>query len=158
MKYLKVLSIAAIVFSVAVITSMFYSSNSTASFDSVTYGQNASNLDSSLAITNYDTKLLKDIIVDSAKQIASSAIDRLKSKIETVTIENSKTGATFQMQKDVAKNKDDNVFWAKVIFSGIFCFAALFVVLSKSYDDETKKWAFSVLTLIAGVWIGIATK
>ncbi|GAB2490519.1 hypothetical protein [Algoriphagus taiwanensis] len=45
-------------------------------------------------------------------------------------------------------------FWIKVIFSGIFCIAALFVILSKKYDDETKKWAFSVLTLIAGVWIG----
>lgn len=115
-------------------------------------------MDSSAVLTNYDTKLLKDIIVDSAKQVASSAIDRLKSKIETVTIENSKTGVTFQMQKDVAKNNDDNVFWAKVIFSGIFYLAALFVVLSKKYDDETMKWAFSVLTLIAGVWIGTATK
>lgn len=45
-------------------------------------------------------------------------------------------------------------FWIKVIFSSIFCIAALYVVLSKKYDDETKKWAFSVLTLIAGVWIG----
>lgn len=45
-------------------------------------------------------------------------------------------------------------FWAKVIFSGVFCIAALYVILSNKYDDETKKWAFSVLTLIAGVWIG----
>lgn len=46
------------------------------------------------------------------------------------------------------------LLWAKIIFSGIFCMASLFVVLSNKYNDETKKWAFSVLTLIAGVWIG----
>ncbi len=158
MKYLKILSIAAIVISFVVMASLFYYPSNKASIDWVNYEDKSSRLDSSVAITNYDTKLLKDIIVDSAKQIASSAIERLKSKIETVAIENSKTGATFQMQKDISKSKDDNVFWAKVIFSGIFCLAALFVVLSKKYDDETKKWAFSVLTLIAGVWIGTATK
>lgn len=49
-------------------------------------------------------------------------------------------------------------FWIKVIFSGILCLAALYVVLTRKYDDETKKWAVSVLTLIAGVWIGTATK
>lgn len=49
-------------------------------------------------------------------------------------------------------------FWMKVIFSSIFCIAALYVIITRKYDDETKKWAFSVLTLIAGVWIGTATK
>lgn len=46
------------------------------------------------------------------------------------------------------------LLWVKIIFSGIFCLAALFVVLSNKYNEDTKKWAFSVLTLIAGVWIG----
>lgn len=156
MKYLKILSIIAI--AISVMAAMFYSSDNTASFDSATYEQYGAKMDSSVAITNYDTKLLKDIIVDSAKEIDSSIIDRLKSKIETVTVENSKLVGTTQMQKNVEKNKDDNIFWTKAIFSGIFCLAALFVVLSKKYDDETKKWAFSVLTLIAGVWIGTATK
>jgi hypothetical protein len=45
----------------------------------------------------------------------------------------------------------------KLIFSGVLGLAALFVVLSRRYDDETKKWAFSVLSLISGVWIGSAT-
>lgn len=49
---------------------------------------------------------------------------------------------------------DPKVFWVKVAFSAVFCIAALWVVLSGKYDAETKKWAFSVLTLIAGVWIG----
>jgi len=45
-------------------------------------------------------------------------------------------------------------FISKLAFSAIFSFAALFIVLSKKYDEDTKKWAFSVLTLVAGVWIG----
>jgi hypothetical protein len=55
------------------------------------------------------------------------------------------------------KSEDDlevTKFYLKVAFSFIFCFASLFIVLSKRYDEETKKWAYSVLTLIAGVWIG----
>ncbi len=60
-------------------------------------------------------------------------------------------------EKVAGTNKDpfaNPKFWIKVAFSFIFCFSALYVVLSKSYDEETKKWAYSVLTLIAGVWIG----
>ena len=30
----------------------------------------------------------------------------------------------------------------------------IYIILSKKYYDETKKWAFSALTLIAGVWVG----
>lgn len=54
----------------------------------------------------------------------------------------------------IAGDTTQKTFWVKVAFSGVFCLAALFVVLSAKYDAETKKWAFSVLTLIAGVWIG----
>jgi hypothetical protein len=42
-------------------------------------------------------------------------------------------------------NKTIETFWTKLAFSAIFCIAALYVILSKKYDDETKKWAFSVL-------------
>lgn len=52
---------------------------------------------------------------------------------------------------------DETKFWMKVVFSFVFLGAALYVILSKKYDDETKKWAFSVLTLIAGIWLGTAT-
>ena len=46
-------------------------------------------------------------------------------------------------------------FWIKVIFSVIFCGAALFVILSPKdkFDAETKRWAFGALAIIAGVWI-----
>ncbi|MBB5394706.1 hypothetical protein [Mucilaginibacter sp. AK015] len=56
--------------------------------------------------------------------------------------------------KYLGDKPSDNIFWVKVGFSLIFCCAALFVILSARYDDETRKWAFSILTLIAGVWIG----
>jgi hypothetical protein len=46
------------------------------------------------------------------------------------------------------------LFWLKVAFSVFFGLGAMYVVLSKKYDSETQKWAFSVLTLISGVWIG----
>jgi len=55
-------------------------------------------------------------------------------------------------KKDVIAPK--TMFWLKLAFSVFFGLAAMFIVLSKKYDDETKKWAFSVLTLISGVWIG----
>lgn len=47
-----------------------------------------------------------------------------------------------------------STFGMKEIISIIFCLAGLFVVLSNKYDADTKKWAFSILTLIAGVWVG----
>jgi len=53
-----------------------------------------------------------------------------------------------------APEKDPRAFWIKVIFSFLFAGAALYVVLANKYDDDTKKWAFNVLTLISGIWIG----
>jgi hypothetical protein len=45
----------------------------------------------------------------------------------------------------------------KLVVTAVLGLAALWVVLSGKYDEETRKWAFSVLSLIAGVWIGSAT-
>jgi protein-S-isoprenylcysteine O-methyltransferase Ste14 len=64
----------------------------------------------------------------------------------------------FQKERANTDEMTEAIFWAKVFFSATFCMAAFFVVLSKRYDEETKKWAFSVLTLIAGVWIGTITQ
>lgn len=50
--------------------------------------------------------------------------------------------------------------WIKVAFSGLFSLVALYVILSKRYEGENndvRKWAYGVLALIAGVWIGTAT-
>ena len=64
------------------------------------------------------------------------------------------------IQNQPIKNEDlnsifsDPKYLGKLFFSTIFSFAALFVVLSNRYDEETKKWAFSILSLVAGIWIG----
>jgi len=52
----------------------------------------------------------------------------------------------------------DPMLIIKVVFSLILTLAALYVILSKGYDEDTKKWAFSVLSLVSGLWIGTATK
>jgi hypothetical protein len=51
-------------------------------------------------------------------------------------------------------SREEQKFWIKLGFSLIFSGAALYIILSQKYDPETKKWAVSVLTLVAGVWIG----
>lgn len=42
----------------------------------------------------------------------------------------------------------------KGIVSFVLLLAALYVVLSKKYDEDTRKWAFSILSMVAGFWIG----
>jgi len=61
--------------------------------------------------------------------------------------------STYDYASDTSDH-DNKIFWIKVIFSFLFAGAALYVVLSNKYDDDTKKWAFNVLTLISGIWIG----
>jgi hypothetical protein len=46
--------------------------------------------------------------------------------------------------------------YVKEILSAILVIAALYVILSKKYDSDTQKWAYSVLTLVAGFWLGVA--
>lgn len=53
-----------------------------------------------------------------------------------------------------AKGHEGAAFWIKVFLSGTVYVSALYIILSHKYNDETKLWAFSVLTLIAGVWTG----
>ena len=158
MKYITTLSIMAVLIVISGIAVQFFATGKTESLDVVSYNHNVAVADSSKAITNYDVNLIKDIIVDSVKLLDSGIIDSLKSKMTTVTMESNKAESKTKTLKEESKAHDDLIFLAKIIFSGIFCLAALFVVLSKKYDDETKKWAFSVLTLLAGVWIGTATK
>ncbi|HEX8649520.1 MAG TPA: hypothetical protein VF708_01670 [Pyrinomonadaceae bacterium] len=45
-------------------------------------------------------------------------------------------------------------FVPKLIFSTIILVAALYVILSNKYGEETQKWAFSMIGVIVGVWIG----
>lgn len=48
----------------------------------------------------------------------------------------------------------DTLFWLKLGFSVVLGLAALMIILSRRYDDKTQSWAFSMLTLISGVWVG----
>ena len=52
------------------------------------------------------------------------------------------------------------VFWvgpAKAIMamlvSLVVLFAALYVILSKSYESDTQKWAYGVIGLVVGFWL-----
>ena len=63
---------------------------------------------------------------------------------------------------DTAPASSTTPLLIKLAFSAILTLAALYVVLAQRngkprYDPDTKKWAFSALSLISGVWIGTAT-
>lgn len=79
----------------------------------------------------------------------NSEVEFLKNKIDSYT-------TLHENSESIEENSDFSAmtFYMKMAFSIIFCFAALFIVLSNKYDENTKKWAFSVLSLIAGIWIG----
>lgn len=55
---------------------------------------------------------------------------------------------------DNSQSTIDIQLWAKLGFSVMFGLSALYIVLSQKYSDDATRWAFSVLTLISGVWIG----
>lgn len=86
---------------------------------------------------------------DSLVLMQSIQIAELKSKL--IKSQELREMESSEVKEDVSA---DYNFWIKVVFSFVFCLSALYVVLSQKYDDDTKKWAYSVLTLIAGVWIG----
>lgn len=112
-------------------------------------------------LVQYDTlsgiiREMKDSLIgfsaaDSTAAFYNGQLDTMQLQVTSLKTE------TVKYETAGAKDLSLQTFWIKVIFSGIFCLAALFVVLSKKYDEPTKKWAFSVLTLIAGVWIGTVT-
>ena len=99
-------------------------------------------------IKNYGMKLLKKAAVKDS--FIKTGVDSVLSSIE---LNNGYTMTT--MSKVTVNTKSERNYWLKVIFSGIFTLAGLYIVLSgNKFDAETKKWAFSVLALVTGVWIG----
>lgn len=97
-----------------------------------------------------------EIVLDDSTQIA---VDRSPASIDPEAFEKVKTmdGKDFDRlmsQAEPSNLQSDISFYMKAGLSLIFCLAALFVILSNRYDEDTRKWAFSVLSLIAGVWIG----
>lgn len=129
MKYIKFLSLAAIIVTLAGAGVKFYTSSKSQQQIS-----QVSQVEKAVAVM---------------EQVTNTADSAEKTALETFT-------NVAKEEKNETKT-DKLILWAKIIFSGLFCIAALIVVLSNKYNDDTKKWAFSVLTLIAGVWIGTAT-
>ena len=76
---------------------------------------------------------------DEVNQIVRAEFDAVESNL-------------LQQQNDW--NTNNIKLLAKLLFSLIFGLSALYVVLSNKYPEDTQKWAFSILSLIAGVWIG----
>src|SRR6266571_1705100 len=99
---------------------------------------------------------------DSIKNIAEGRmslspiklqIERLSTHTQTPTIDAAKSALQLLLNDKEIKEKEAQLkFWIKLAFSVVFGVAALFVVLSKKYDDKIQGWAISVLTLIGGVW------
>lgn len=83
--------------------------------------------------------------------------EELPKKIEQVQEQITELKAAEEKLGQEAEQMVIYTFGAKVLFTLIFLLAALYVILSNKYDDDTKKWAFSVLSLISGFWIGTAT-
>ena len=55
-----------------------------------------------------------------------------------------------------AEQKRSKLLNMQLGVSAIFMAACLWIVLSKKYPQDTEKWAFSVLTMIGGLWLGTA--
>ncbi len=43
--------------------------------------------------------------------------------------------------------------WVRIVITGILLLAALYIILSKSYDGSSKNWAFGVMGTIVGYWL-----
>ncbi len=107
-----------------------------------------------------DTAPLEEVLQEHSVQSPSETVgdkerESLSEKVKALREEI----AAFHASRGKAKKDVDpmTALLIKLAFSVFFGLAAMYVVLSKKYDDETKKWAFSVLALISGVWIGTAS-
>ena len=96
-----------------------------------------------------------NISMSSFKSVIFSS--SIKKNIENNTGligEEIETRGAIEERLDAEEIKSFLLLGIKFFISLILGGAALFVILSKKYNEETQKWAFSVLSLISGVWIG----
>lgn len=148
MKNIKLLSLLALI--VTIVAVMFSLSNFKTFNKAIKNSQITVRYDSvKQTLQNMKEQNFQDSQGEISKIDYNNQLNEFQQKVESF-----RNLPDSQLVSVTEKEFSTQTFWIKVIFSGIFCIAALFVVLSKKYDDETKKWAFSVLTLIAGVWIG----
>lgn len=67
-------------------------------------------------------------------------------------------GTHFQLSLDVLKERENfkaqqQRWYAQLLFSGMVCLAAIYVVLSKKYPDDCNKWAYSTIAFVMGFWL-----
>ncbi len=63
------------------------------------------------------------------------------------------------MERNMMTDQPDDIppivlLYIKMGFSFLFGASALYIILSQKYNEETQKWAFSILSLISGIWLG----
>lgn len=87
-------------------------------------------------------------IVESKSSLESERFREEVLRHESASIKN------FAKATQSEKGEDTRKFWVIVAFSGLFSLAGLYVILSKNYDEDTKKWAFSIISLVTGIWLG----
>lgn len=85
-----------------------------------------------------------DVLVSEMDEAGGGLREARARRLERVAASESNSGWSNELIK----------LLAKLLFSLLLGVAALYIVLSNKYPDDTQKWAFSVLSLIAGVWIG----
>lgn len=98
-------------------------------------------------VTDIKTAAETGIPVSQELQQLSAEIEASSPDTQVVLVDSASVKESQQSPIDIQ-------LWAKLGFSVVFGFSALFIVLSQRYSDDTTRWAFTVLTLISGVWIG----
>lgn len=95
--------------------------------------------------------------IDFARQNAAKEDVRLKLSTASKNLDELRESKPEIVKGPSTWNANDvNLFnyIPKLIFSLIFCAAGLYVILSNKYSEETQKWAFGIIGVIVGVWIG----
>ncbi len=93
-----------------------------------------------------------DTVGDIERAYINKELSSLRAEIEKIESANAKLSDI--QRPNTEQSNGFLILMAKLGFSLMFGLSALFVILSKRYEEDTEKWAFSVLSLISGVWIG----
>ncbi len=154
MKLLKILSVIAFL---AMITCIFYSGPNELKAVKKTKKQEK-------IIIKKDSLdlILMEMIKTSAGiqvtkgEITDEYVEKALNILETTRnqISEKKMDRRQDLEEEGLLPSNPNMFWIKVIFSFIVSLSALWIILAGKYSEGKEKWAFSILSLIAGIWIG----
>jgi len=84
----------------------------------------------------------------------SCSLRPVKHWLERLAEEQQRAREERQAVLEQAAHKRSKLLNIQLGVSAIFGAACLWFVLFTNYPQDTKKWAFSALTMIAGLWIG----